>query len=97
MTEKIWVAIETHKGTHQISSYRGQMLQSDMQAWVDGSYSKRCIKLESVHWLEGIRTDTDEAVYTQYGVSQGYETFSGEVYLLAEQIVALIPMILAPI
>jgi hypothetical protein len=49
--KKIWVEIEVNKYTDGITVFRGQMLKTDLDAWLGGELSDSSIKLEKAYWF----------------------------------------------
>jgi hypothetical protein len=97
--EKLWVEIETNKGTSNISSYRGHILVEDFNGWVTGRLNKKCIHLYESYWVEGEGWIEDPAQIQQpirvanyrimgYDDSQ-YSNHSGDIFLIAEHIVII--------
>lgn len=51
--KKVWVEIEVNKYTDGITVFRGQMSNSDLEAWSRGELVDCSIKLEKTYWYLG--------------------------------------------
>lgn len=97
MKEKIWVQIETNKGTNHVCHYRGLMLLDDLDKWVAGKLKAKCILLEQCYWVEQEDLVQNESgdeylmpFYRIVGHDIGqYYNFSGDIFLVAEHIVVI--------
>lgn len=97
--EKVWVEIETHKGTLNVSSYRGRILPNDFNEWVSGKLSKKCIKLSEAYWVEGEVWVEDPlqcnqprrlVTYRVMGYDDGqFSNHTGDIFLIAEHIIVI--------
>lgn len=97
--DKIWVEIETNKGTPNINAYRGRILLKDFQGWVSGKLDKKCIQLYEAYWVEGeswvektkfSNQPTRATSYRIMGEDNGqYNNHTGDIFLIAEQIVVI--------
>ncbi|MAZ77671.1 MAG: hypothetical protein CMF39_03235 [Legionellaceae bacterium] len=51
--DKIWVQLETNKGTNHVNSYRGYLHKSDLELWFNNDVAKkRYITLHNAYWVE---------------------------------------------
>ena len=96
--EKIWVHLETNKGTNNmISSYRGSISLNDFNEWISGRLNKKCIKLSEAYWVVNEWEDTSPngqqtrvALYKIPGFSKdNFNICTGEIFLIVEYIVAI--------
>ena len=90
LNKKIWVEVETNKGTPSVSCFRGLMDEGDFKGWVEGTLAKKCIKLESTYWYVGFDNTTGQHVYTVCGhYPVGFAKHTGQMYLITKHIVAI--------
>lgn len=101
MSEKLWVEVETNKGTvHAVHgtkftySYRGSIEERDFQFLLNESESKRFIKLENVYWIDRDEWIGGELVISpvRFGRDYLYKNFLGPLYLRACDIVSIAPI-----
>jgi len=81
--KRVWVEVEVNKYTDGITVFRGQMLQSDVEAWSRGDLLDSAIKLEKTYWFLEDNTcilGQGEDVANQY---------TGDTYLRADTIMLI--------
>ncbi len=89
---KKWVEFEVQKTEYQISTYRGQVDEQELNSLISGNDIK-FIKMTECYWYNDPDQydEADEAVGTFSRLGEGaYSNFSGEVYIRGEKIVGVL-------
>lgn len=82
--KRVWVEVEVNKYTEGITVFRGQMLRSDLDAWVCGELIDCAIKLEKTYWfLE------DNLCVLGKGEESFVRHYTGDTYLRADTIMLI--------
>lgn len=95
-TDEVWVELETNKGTTSVATYRGRTTRAEVEAWLEGTLGRRCLRLRNVYWVEDVYADdpyVSEPVRYNYvilGQARGkFSNFTGEVFVRGDTIVVI--------
>jgi hypothetical protein len=81
--KKIWVEVEVNKYTDGVTVFRGQMLETDLEAWSRGELLDCAVKLEKTYWF------LEESMCV---LGRGDDTtryYTGDTYLRADTIMLI--------
>lgn len=81
--KKVWVEMEINKYTDGVTVFRGQMLQSDLEAWFHGALVDCSIKLEKAYWL------LDDNVCVLGKGDEHMRQYTGEIYVRSDIIMLI--------
>lgn len=84
--KKIWVEVEVNKFTEGITVFRGQILQSALDAWARGELIEGAVKLENTYWF------LEDSLCILGQGEKHASHYTGETYLRGDTIMLIFPL-----
>lgn len=95
MDKLIWVKIETTRGTDEIYSFKGQLLEAVFNSIVSNQVASDYIQLNKTYWISTSYDDDGNKVgekLFEYGVTEHLKAYRGDIFLRIEHVVSIAPI-----